>query len=139
MGSILLMCWLIRINIIILRHFLYLLMSRPTTIYAVSMRSIFHFRHHFILINHIFIMFILYNDFQLFGVQWCLMVALAVWPESAWNEIFFTIHKNNWSRCLLSVTLKFFQKSLWDSLVLVYCQFKNYFTLITKEKLSRFP
>ena len=38
-------------------------------------------------------------------------------------------------RCLWWVILKFSQKSFWDSWIFVYCQFKNYFTFITKKKL----
>ena len=47
------------------------------------------------------------------------------------NAITFRIH----DRCLWSMILKFSQKSFWDSWILVYCQFKNYFTFITKKKL----
>ena len=66
-----------RIDIIILRHFLYLLMSRPTTIYAgtIYIRAIFI--SIFTMINHISMMIVLYNDL-VFGAQYCLMIAFVV-------------------------------------------------------------
>ena len=39
------------------------------------------------------------------------------------------------NRHLQSVTLKFSQKCFWDSSILVYCWFENYFMFIAKEKL----
>ena len=69
--------------------------------------------------------------FNVFGGQSCLMVALVVWPIFARNAIIFRIQ----GRCLWSVILKFSQKSFWDNWILAYCQFKNYFTFITKNKL----
>ena len=69
--------------------------------------------------------------FKVFGTQSCLMVALVVWPMFARNAMIFRIQ----DRCLWSVILKFPQKSFWDSWILVYCQFKNYFKFITKKKL----
>ena len=69
--------------------------------------------------------------FSVFGAQSCLMVASVVWPMLAKNAIIFRIQ----ARRLWSVILKFSQKSFWDSWILVYCQFKNYFTVFTKKKL----
>ena len=67
----------------------------------------------------------------IFGAQSCLMVALVVWPMSVWNTKIFRIQ----DRCLWLVILKFSQKFFWDSWILVYCQFKSYFTFVTKKKL----
>ena len=69
--------------------------------------------------------------FNVFVAQSGLIVALVVWPMSARNAIIFRIQ----DRCLWSVILKFSQKCFWDSWILVYCQFKNYFAYITKKKL----
>ena len=50
---------------------------------------------------------------------------------SVWNTKIFRIQ----DRCLWLVILKFSQKFFWDSWILVYCQFKSYFTFVTKKKL----
>ena len=135
----LLRCCLIHINIITLRHFLYLLMPRPTTIYAGSMRSIFHIHHHFYQINHIFIMIILHNDFKRF---WCSMLLNACF--SSLTSVCEECNNFQDSRQMFVISdFKVFPKILlrflmYFSRILVYCQFKNYFTFITKKKLYFF-
>ena len=85
----------------------------------------------FTVINHIFIMIIIHNDFQRFGgskfLNGCFISLTNACEEC-----------NNFqdSRQMFMISyFKVSQKSFWDSWILVYCQFKNYFTFITKKKL----
>ena len=60
-------CCLIHMSIIILRKFLAVfIMSRPMSIYVVSLWSIFHFHLHFIMINCIILLIQTHLFFSLF-------------------------------------------------------------------------
>ena len=98
-------------------------MSRPTTVYAVSIKSIFHYDY------HIFIMIIIYNDFQRF------------WGSKFLNGCFSSLANvcvecNNFQdsrQMFMTSDFKVFPKILLRQLN--FGQFKNYVTFITKKKL----
>ena len=70
--------------------------------------------------------------FQGFWGSKLLIGFLVVWPSNLCRR---GIHYRIQNRYLWSAVLKFSQKTLWDSWILVHCRFNSYFTLIAMEKL----
>ena len=81
------------------------------------------------MINHVFILIVIYNDFQRLRESKLLNGCLVAWPKPM--SIRFTIQDRYW----WLVILKFFQKCFWDSWILLYCQFNSYFFLLQNKKL----
>ena len=81
------------------------------------------------MINHVFILIVIYNDFQRLQESKLLNGCLVAWPKPISTS-------NIQDRYWWLVILKFFQKCFWDSWILLYCQFNSYFFLLQRKNFS---